>query len=932
MNNAILLRGVTRRFGETIAVNKVSLALPSKGIIGLLGSSGSGKSTLLHILSGVDSEYEGMVKVLGVDLTQCNDARKRRLRLRKIGCVFQNFHLLELETAEMNVLSIIDACYRGKKSDKRRKALDLLSFFGVEKKAKQKVNTLSGGEKQRVALARALACDPKIILADEPTGALDEKRAQEVFALLRRCSKDRLVIVVSHDEALSRQFCDVILTMKDGSIIQKEVLHHEAKETSPHGFHLREKKRTPKLSLGFLLRHAFHVMRAKKWRSLLSSAVISMGLTGLGLSSYISDSIGAEIHNAFSSVVPPSTLIMSPRGGNDSPLGSVYAARFEECEYAVEEYGDMVMDYGSDIHLDYESWFCDHNEFFVKSGLTPTRLRDFSARHINDFQWLDLHPELHCYPRRPAMLSVDQVVLGLPYQNMFTTCLDLRILRDYQTLGDHIDAHGMYLYLDVANEEFGFDDEEIFEVVAVVQSDVPCFYHLDHRWNRHVFIDQMKFRSSLTEINPTPQYVLEVPYLQLLVPASEFLYQARRDENLSHWVCDPDSPSYHPTVCPAREACGLNRLYLYGADKTGVAFEAMDRCCELCPEILGRQPATEGSYYAASDSLAKGFAGKFYLCSSFASAEEVADAYSDLPIDEAFLPGNAIEGTVDGSYFATGGDGVRIASPPRGYEKPKSCEECYLSKSLYERWGSPKEIYVAAEIYGEQIGDDYVREIAIASMQVLGAIEDDHQSFYVADDWTVDFYLECLGVSSFVLEPYAVTFHLEEGCDVSGVIRKLESEFPDYSFSNPSEDIASSVTSVLGYVGKILTVFSFVSLGMSALLFLIVMTITVNERMAEASMLSYIGIRKADVIRVFSAHAVLYAFSATVSAIAAIALTQLVVKFYIADAFGSAVRGGLSWEPFAVVGVAAMAFTVSIMLGISLNLRIKMGRNALFVS
>ena len=928
MNKTILLRHVSRRFGATMALRDVSLSFPTKGLVAIVGHSGSGKSTLLNILAGIDVGFEGQAHVLGVALRKANEAKRRRLRIQKIGYVFQNFNLLELETAEMNVLSVIDACFQGTREERRRKARDLLTLFGMEKKAGQKANTLSGGEKQRVALARALACDPKIVLADEPTGSLDQRNAEEVFSLLRRCSKDRLVVVVSHDETLCRKHADAIVTMADGAVRSVEQLRQSPRPSSPRSFFIKQRKAKPRFSWTFLLKHAFHSMKAKKWRTLLSNAVIAMGLTGMGLSAYISSSISDELNAAFSAIVPPSTVVMSPRGGGESPLGAIYGATFEDCEYAVEEYGDMALDYGSDIHLDYESWFVDANEFFFKSGPQAMRLKDFSARSVNDFQWLDLHPDLHCYPRRPALLSMDQVVLGLPYQNMFTTCLDLRIVRSYQSLGDHIDAHGMTLYLSVANEEYGFDDEEAFQVVAVVESEVPCLYHLDHRWNHRVIIDQMQFRSSLTEANPTPQYVLEIPYLQLEVPASEFLFKARRDPRLEHLVFETASHEYAPTICPIGKRCDLGRLYIYGADKTGVSYETMDFCADLCPEIIGRQPATEGSYYASPDSLAMGFSGKFYLCSSRDVADEVADAYSDLPFAAAFLPGDPIEGALDGSTFASGSGGVRVASAPKG-AKPlvAGVEECLLSESIYQAWGEPKEVFVAAEISGEQVGSAYVREIAIASMKVLGSVADEHPSFYVQDDWTVDFFLECLGMSSFSLEPYGTVFHLEAGADGGGVIEKLEKALPDYAFFNPSEEIASSIVSVLGYVGKILMAFSVLSLGMSALLFLIVMTITMNECVKEASMFCYLGASKNDVVRSFLAYAFLYSVFATFCASGTVAMAEIAVKIYVSRAFSGTASALFAWQPIGVVFASSTAFTLLIMLGISLNLRIKMMRN-----
>ena len=927
MNKAILLRKVSRKFGDSFALKDVSLSLPSRGIVGILGPSGCGKSTLLNILAGIDNGFMGSVKILGKELGRLSDAKRRDFRIRNIGYVFQNFNLLELETAEMNVMVTMDALYGSPKEDKRKKALDLLTFFGVDKKAKQKVNTLSGGEKQRVALARALATEPQILLCDEPTGALDERRANEVFRLLRRCGEDRLVLVVSHDRELTERYCDCIIHMRDGKVDHVENLEQEPKETSPKSFHLNRKRDKPRISTSFFFLHAFHLLRAKKWRSLIAEAAIATGLSGLGLSVYITNSISTELTAVFESIVPPSAIVMTPRGGEASPIGSVYGAGEEECLYAVEEYGDMVIDYGTDLHMDYENWFVDRNDFTFQSGVEQVHLNDFTVRHINDYLWFDPSHAPMCYPRTPATLRVDQLVLGLPYPNMFQTCLNLHIQRDYQSLGDYIDTHGLELVLHIANYEYGFDDEELFEVVAVVESKTPCLYHVDHHWNHKFFIDQLKFRSNISEHTLNPQYIFEIPYLELSCPASEFLYFARRDPNLQHLVYEMASSDYVPSVCRIGEKCELKRLYLYGADKTGVGFSMLDDCLSLCPEIAGRQPITSGSYFASNESLAMGFVGKFYVCRDKESAEAVIDFYSDLPLEAANLPGEEIDGTKDGSYFGASNNGIRISSDLDHLiegEKPRGVEECVLSRGLYESWGRPREIYIAAEIGAKEVGDSYVRDFGLNAMKVVGVKEEAHHTFYVNSDWSVDFYLSSLGVSSFALEPCGAVFSLKEGADPKSVVERLSLAFGDYAFSNPADEIATSITSTLGYIGVILSAFSLIALFMSALLFLIVMTITVNENAKEANLFSTLGISKSDILRNYRAHCVLYAGGATLSALGMLVISELVTKVYIAQSFSANVNLSLPVLPLATTFVSGVGFSFFVMLGISANLRRKM--------
>ena len=919
MNKLVEVRHVTRRFGKQIAVNDVSFSLPSVGLVGILGSSGSGKTTMLNILSGIDNGYTGEVYVAGRKLHRLNEKKRRSFRLHQTGYVFQNFQLLELETAEMNLMLVLDCLYRGKKELKLKKAMDLLSSFGVEKKAKQVVNTLSGGEKQRVALARALCNDPKILLCDEPTGALDEKNAEIVFSLLQTIAKKRLVIVVSHDRQSVEKHCSKILSMKDGVLTSAKDNGANVQEGEVSSLAIKEKKKPAALSWNYLFRHAFHVIKAKKWRALISESSIAMGLCGFGLSTYISSSISSELDSAFASIVPPSSLVMSPRSGIESPLGAIYGAGFEECEWAVEEYGDLVLDYGSDLHLDYEGWFKDANSFSYLSGTNWNTLDGFSMRSINDFLWLDTLFNPICYPRYPAIMYDDQVVLGLPYASMYKLCLSLHVLRNYQALGEYIDSRGLDIILNIANEEYAFDDQEIFSVIGVVESDVPCFYHLDHKWNRKIIVDQMRFRTSITEATPNPQYIFEIPYLALNGSYSDFLRFARVDPKLEHLVYEPARSEYLPSVCPVGSPCPVKRLYLYGADKSGVSFLTLDECVKACPKISGRTPVTSGSYYAKAGSLAMGFSGKFFLCRDKEAAERAIDFYSDLPLESAFLPGEEIDGTKDGSYLLTASNGVRLSTDLSGVDdknKPAGVEECLLSSALFESWNEPSEIYVAAEIGAEAGERSYVRDFGLGRLKVVGTKDSPYDSFFVNSDWSVDYFLDVFGMSSFSLEPCGAVFSFASQQDAEEGEKTLTRAFPSYLFSLPSKEVSDSISSTLSYIGKVLTAFSFVALSMSVLLFLIVMTITVAENEGEAKMMETVGISRKDIFRSYCAHTLLYAFASTVSSLLMLIFSEFVAKRYISSYFRSNANWTIPLQPLLATALAAGVFVVIILLGI----------------
>jgi putative ABC transport system ATP-binding protein len=199
------------------ALRGASLEVHAGEYVAIAGPSGSGKSTLLQLIGGIDAPSSGSVELLGTRLDSLSDRELTRLRLTRLGFVFQRFHLLPVLTALENVeLPMAEAGLgRGKRRDR---ALELLAYVGLRNRAGHRATQLSGGEMQRVAIARALANQPVLLLADEPTGELDAETGTEILSLFRRLNKDgTTLVVVTHDEQLAAEAGRVI-HMLDGRI------------------------------------------------------------------------------------------------------------------------------------------------------------------------------------------------------------------------------------------------------------------------------------------------------------------------------------------------------------------------------------------------------------------------------------------------------------------------------------------------------------------------------------------------------------------------------------------------------------------------------------------------------------------------------------------------------------------------------------------
>ncbi|MFI8369448.1 ABC transporter ATP-binding protein [Streptomyces sp. NPDC085466] len=217
----IELRGVTRRYDDgPPALHDVSLTVMPGEAVAVLGPSGSGKSTLLHLIAGLDRPDAGTVAVDGVRVDRLSEAGAALHRRAGVGMVFQFFHLLDDLTVTENVVLPARLAGTARRAAEAR-AAELLERLGIDRHARALPNRLSGGERQRVAVARALMNRPAVLLADEPTGALDSAAGEDVGALLAALhAEGRTLVVVTHDPALARSCAHRTVRITDGRITE----------------------------------------------------------------------------------------------------------------------------------------------------------------------------------------------------------------------------------------------------------------------------------------------------------------------------------------------------------------------------------------------------------------------------------------------------------------------------------------------------------------------------------------------------------------------------------------------------------------------------------------------------------------------------------------------------------------------------------------
>ena len=276
------------------ALDDVSLNLRDNEFVAILGPSGSGKTTLLNIIGGLDRYDSGDLIINGISTKKYKDRDWDSYRNHTIGFVFQSYNLIPHQTVLSNVELALTISGIGKE-ERRKRAIDALKKVGLGEQLHKRPSQMSGGQMQRVAIARALVNDPDILLADEPTGALDSDTSIQVMDLLKEVAKDRLVVMVTHNPELAEEYATRIVNLRDGEIRSDtdEYIVDEQTLKEP------EHKNMGKSSMSFLtaLALSFNNLKTKKARTLLTSFAGSIGIIGIALILALSNGVNGYIQS-----------------------------------------------------------------------------------------------------------------------------------------------------------------------------------------------------------------------------------------------------------------------------------------------------------------------------------------------------------------------------------------------------------------------------------------------------------------------------------------------------------------------------------------------------------------------------------------------------------------------------------------------------------
>lgn len=907
----IEIKGFYKLYNSNYVLKNINLELPNKGLVIIEGESGSGKTTLLNMIGGLISPSDGLVKIDGVNIFNLKDFELDTFRIKNIGYVFQSFNLLQLESAEANIKMPLEAISSNSNQMMNQRVRDLLKELDISSLRKKTVNKLSGGEKQRVAIAKALVNNPKILLCDEPTGALDTINTKNIVEILKNASKTSLVIVVTHDLESFKDYADRIITIKDGSIVKDKKYKSKNKDITKHLVVSNSKyQKKPHLPLFFKIKHAIHKLSAKKWRFLISNFMLSLSLTGIGLSLIVSTSVGSKIQNAFSSLLNGNQIVVTQRHQSLNEFGSIFSASEDDVKVISLEYSDYIEGMGVTYLVNFEDFFKDGNNVWINDDTYSYLIPSLSARSFNDYRWIDDSFRQNISPELNREINKDEVVLALSYVDMINITFNLKIKRSFDSLANYIYHNNITLTLSVQNNSWQYSDEQIFRIVGVFEAEITYLTHTRKLWNQEIFEDEMRFPSSDGTTSKYPWEMYKLYYLATKEEPKAFLDETLKDDSLYDFVFERTSHDIHPLLCPIDGLCKSNRLLVYNADKNALRTGTLLNLISQYKDFKNYYFMSRGGYVSYGSMILDGFANTTFFSLSLEKNEASIDA--DTAKKDESLEIKLPKGVLKGNFMESMNGAVKFSSKIDSLVAgtlPLSNKEIVVSKAMANALDNGHDVldsYLYVSTMLPKAIDESEKIYRTTRLKIVGINNSDKNLIYHNNDWTISFFRDEIGISNFSLCPNSLVIELNDNVDATKYITKLNKTFYDFNFSNPSEEIAKSINSTLDFIKLIVILFAVLAGTVSLLLLATLVLLNILENQHEVKIMKYSGISYRDINSQFVVDSMIQTFIAFLISMIELTIFDVVIGKVINEMMGASASFSLNPIPTIITFAIAM--------------------------
>ncbi len=811
------------------ALDKVSLNLRDNEFVAILGPSGSGKTTLLNIIGGLDRYDSGDLIINGISTKKYKDRDWDSYRNHTIGFVFQSYNLIPHQSilANVELALTISGISRKERRNRARKALEEV---GLGNQLHKKPNQMSGGQMQRVAIARALVNNPDILLADEPTGALDTETSVQVMELLKEVAKDRLVVMVTHNPELAEEYATRIVKLRDGKITDDSDPYtvDSSKLAEP------EHKNMGHASMSFLtaLSLSFNNLRTKKARTLLTSFAGSIGIIGIALILALSTGVNVYIENLQKSTMTSYPITIEAQSMD---LSSMLASGKENTDNANKE-PDHALD----------GVYSDPSSIEMASSMTTsiqknnlTKFKEYLDKADSEIhQYIGENGIVYSYNTKFSVYSYD------PEGTFVNT--DGSTLTDSKGSSSGMDMMGMMGGSTSSNSNF----EEILpgQNGALISNAVLNSYDVLYGSWASAYDEIMLVLDKNNEISASTLYQLGV------LPVSEYKDLMKKINNGEEVSLDAIKWSYE-------DICN-QELYLIPACDTFVENEnglfddisdnkaKMEELAKngITLKIVGViRPIEDADYANISSALAYTKGLTDYLI-DYSNNSAVVKAQQDSP-DRNVL---------NGAEFSPADNATKVADAKTYIANLTEREKADMCREILQQvYGDdPQNAQMMLDMTDAELAamlDQYILSSEDAEDEKLLAIYDSYISAGSYDDNLESFGYVSLDAPSSI-SIYADSFENKDAITncISNYNDTAEEE-DQISYTDYVGLLMSSVTTIVNVISYVLIAFVAVSLVVSSIMIGIITYISVLERTKEIGILRAIGASKHNISQVFNA-------------------------------------------------------------------------------
>ena len=683
----IELKHVSKRFDDkTYVLKDINLTFPRYGIVIIYGPSGCGKTTLLNVISSL-YDFEGEISFNGKKYSRMNDEDRGLLRNGKMGFIFQDYKLFEFETVRNNIYLAIDLKTSDKKSHKDRRVNDLLMAVGLQSKADELVSKLSGGEKQRVAIARAISNAPSLILADEPTGNLDTKNSEMVMDLFEKISMNSLIVMVSHDEELTKKYADQIIYMNDGEIKKIEYNNHNHHVDLLPLLHLKPKENKPALPLSFCLKHTLNNIKKRKWRTSFVFLSTSLGLICVGLGTVLSNIISTNLYKSYSSIIDSNKVVITPKEQNNSVKKEIKAYDYDEVDELFDKYKEDISRVGIYYWNNFEMMFTSYSLSIYSDDKINT-LPNYTLGLFNEFDDTNTVSTI-IYPNQVTEIEDDEVVLGLTYPTLNDICFAFTIKRNVESLSNFLKENDVYIDVDITNVYWSYHVSFPIKVKGFTMSNNNSLFHSNPLWNEFIFEEKCGLsNTNLINVNSkNPWDVKKSYYLEFKKNRDSFLTDIKFSKQYQDVITEILDEKYYPTLNKNKECFECNRIAILTQDNVGGINGFYNSYIKKASkDINSLIYGCKNGYTIYPDSLMMGFSRSTFFSNNLDYIDEAIDLNAYLKYEESMyssLPDEVIEG-----HFAKSNTQGLLFNPDYNLlegRQPMSYDEIVISKPILNR-------------------------------------------------------------------------------------------------------------------------------------------------------------------------------------------------------------------------------------------------------